>query len=467
MKKKNKSKREFNDEFYIEYRAGNLSDDDDFSDVRSCSATATATSTTSSTGASRSKRPLSFVPGKYEAKSTKSDSAAKPPACSKDSLLQLSRKVMIENIKLIGPYRPEVAYLLNLHEKLLDLTEDVENLLHEAHSQYQEAELKKKEVSEMTKQMNEYEEGLKKTYTMIQQKKDEEDMEQKKILGEDLTPESGDAALKGAGERIETIMKNLSLGVKPEPQTNILPVLKPVEGLVTKHAELLRKTSEIRVQLQMAPIDLSGIKHKLDSLSHANLETALKPTPATFSTFQELARQTETIENLQETHDAMLKTVGELNKTHATSVILKSLSARHPTARSTTSSQLTFPQPTSPITPEIIDHILPRVMSAHAHIAKVQTISLLLQDLVGSPSVSTVSAVSSPSAKPCNPNSPVAMLPQGCLRDLGICKVCWERPRNTRLAPCGHGCLCSTCAEAVSLCPVCRAKIEARQTIFM
>ncbi len=42
-----------------------------------------------------------------------------------------------------------------------------------------------------------------------------------------------------------------------------------------------------------------------------------------------------------------------------------------------------------------------------------------------------------------------------------LCRYCWERPRNTRIATCGHMALCEECARTVSTagfaCLVCQA----------
>ena len=47
------------------------------------------------------------------------------------------------------------------------------------------------------------------------------------------------------------------------------------------------------------------------------------------------------------------------------------------------------------------------------------------------------------------------------------CAVCLDRPANTLLRPCNHVCTCSTCARALSLCPLCRHLIEARETVYL
>uniref|UniRef100_A0A7S1RLV6 RING-type domain-containing protein n=1 Tax=Alexandrium catenella TaxID=2925 RepID=A0A7S1RLV6_ALECA len=40
------------------------------------------------------------------------------------------------------------------------------------------------------------------------------------------------------------------------------------------------------------------------------------------------------------------------------------------------------------------------------------------------------------------------------------CTVCLEMPRGVCLQPCGHCCVCSSCAARLSQCPICRCAIE-------
>ncbi len=47
------------------------------------------------------------------------------------------------------------------------------------------------------------------------------------------------------------------------------------------------------------------------------------------------------------------------------------------------------------------------------------------------------------------------------------CSVCLAEKKSILLLPCKHVCLCSGCGEKVSDCPLCRTKIEAKQTIFL
>lgn len=49
--------------------------------------------------------------------------------------------------------------------------------------------------------------------------------------------------------------------------------------------------------------------------------------------------------------------------------------------------------------------------------------------------------------------------------DTDRCVVCYEK-RDTVLVPCGHFCLCGSCAANVIDCPMCRTKIKVRQYVF-
>jgi len=46
------------------------------------------------------------------------------------------------------------------------------------------------------------------------------------------------------------------------------------------------------------------------------------------------------------------------------------------------------------------------------------------------------------------------------------CKICFESPRNAMFVPCGHFCSCMGCADRVSVCPLCNARIDARQRVY-
>ena len=49
-----------------------------------------------------------------------------------------------------------------------------------------------------------------------------------------------------------------------------------------------------------------------------------------------------------------------------------------------------------------------------------------------------------------------------------VCPVCEDetRPRDTRLAPCGHV-FCGGCAASVKDCPMCRAPVRKRERVFL
>ena len=47
------------------------------------------------------------------------------------------------------------------------------------------------------------------------------------------------------------------------------------------------------------------------------------------------------------------------------------------------------------------------------------------------------------------------------------CVICWCNPKDTVLVPCGHFCVCGSCAANVPSCPVCRAVIQFRQKVYL
>lgn len=46
------------------------------------------------------------------------------------------------------------------------------------------------------------------------------------------------------------------------------------------------------------------------------------------------------------------------------------------------------------------------------------------------------------------------------------CCICLENQKDTMLDPCGHLCMCESCAAAVQACPVCRTRIRARRKAY-
>jgi len=47
-----------------------------------------------------------------------------------------------------------------------------------------------------------------------------------------------------------------------------------------------------------------------------------------------------------------------------------------------------------------------------------------------------------------------------------LCRVCFDAKINCVIVPCGHFSICMKCAMLVSMCPVCRGKIEQRQLVY-
>lgn len=46
------------------------------------------------------------------------------------------------------------------------------------------------------------------------------------------------------------------------------------------------------------------------------------------------------------------------------------------------------------------------------------------------------------------------------------CAVCWSRPAQVALDPCGHLCACPTCADKLDRCPICRGSIDKRLRVY-
>jgi hypothetical protein len=47
------------------------------------------------------------------------------------------------------------------------------------------------------------------------------------------------------------------------------------------------------------------------------------------------------------------------------------------------------------------------------------------------------------------------------------CSICLDRASNVLLRPCRHVCACRVCAPSLSTCPICRAFIVDRETVFI
>jgi hypothetical protein len=47
------------------------------------------------------------------------------------------------------------------------------------------------------------------------------------------------------------------------------------------------------------------------------------------------------------------------------------------------------------------------------------------------------------------------------------CVVCMDSTRQIRFEPCGHMNTCSVCAKDLAKCPVCSAKVDAKQHVFV
>ncbi len=47
------------------------------------------------------------------------------------------------------------------------------------------------------------------------------------------------------------------------------------------------------------------------------------------------------------------------------------------------------------------------------------------------------------------------------------CKVCLSTPAKVAFVPCGHVCCCEGCARQLNECPLCRAAIQRRMTVYL
>jgi len=46
------------------------------------------------------------------------------------------------------------------------------------------------------------------------------------------------------------------------------------------------------------------------------------------------------------------------------------------------------------------------------------------------------------------------------------CKVCFDRPIQTVLIPCGHEALCKKCSKKMKVCPICRKAVQRVQAVL-
>ncbi|CAE8628513.1 unnamed protein product [Polarella glacialis] len=52
------------------------------------------------------------------------------------------------------------------------------------------------------------------------------------------------------------------------------------------------------------------------------------------------------------------------------------------------------------------------------------------------------------------------------ISDAGDCTVCMAMPASYLVVPCGHQCLCGTCANKLTACPVCRVRVQQTIRVF-
>jgi hypothetical protein len=49
----------------------------------------------------------------------------------------------------------------------------------------------------------------------------------------------------------------------------------------------------------------------------------------------------------------------------------------------------------------------------------------------------------------------------------GLCLVCLDSDTNTLIRPCNHVVLCSVCANSLTMCPLDRRPISARERVYL
>jgi hypothetical protein len=43
-----------------------------------------------------------------------------------------------------------------------------------------------------------------------------------------------------------------------------------------------------------------------------------------------------------------------------------------------------------------------------------------------------------------------------------VCLVCTKAPKTMKLQPCGHVCVCASCGDAITTCPLCKAFVTGK-----
>ena len=66
---------------------------------------------------------------------------------------------------------------------------------------------------------------------------------------------------------------------------------------------------------------------------------------------------------------------------------------------------------------------------------------------------------------------PAAPTLQAAADEENMCVVCFDAPKDHIIVPCGHQCVCASCAEQLTntrtpTCPVCRGPIRETMKVF-
>ena len=55
---------------------------------------------------------------------------------------------------------------------------------------------------------------------------------------------------------------------------------------------------------------------------------------------------------------------------------------------------------------------------------------------------------------------------KGDSMEVAECVVCWEKPVQVAVVPCGHVCVCLGCSSGLKICPICRRSADLKLELF-